>query len=297
MKRVTALIALSAATVLLASGCAAQPAPAPAESPEVPLVSNAARALLPADILEQGYIDAGTSGVEAPWTYTVDGTEELTGFDVELAEAIGAKLDIEWRWSVTPFAQLIAGIDSDRIDVAVGNLGDTAARADQLDFVDYVYHRYAIAVLKGNAKNIQSITDICGNSMAQVEGSTSITDKAVTACADAGLADVQILSVVDASARDLALQSGRVDANVYNLARAATDETGTLEYIPSEEFGNLMLGFGVKEGNTPLAEAILQALVELHDDGTYAGLLEKYGIEALAQNEPGINIGSSADNY
>src|SRR3954453_21241062 len=56
-------------------------------------------------------------GTYAPFSFHDPGSNELTGYDVEVAKAVGAKLGKKVEFSETQFDSIFAGLESDRYDV------------------------------------------------------------------------------------------------------------------------------------------------------------------------------------
>ena len=54
----------------------------------------------------------------------------------------------------------LAAIEAERFDTALTGMGDTPAREEKLDFVDYSTDGNAIVVKKGNALGIKTIADL-----------------------------------------------------------------------------------------------------------------------------------------
>jgi polar amino acid transport system substrate-binding protein len=86
---------------------------------------------------ESGTLIAATEGGFQPFNY-YDGPK-LTGFEVELAEAIAKKLGLKLEWRVVPFDGQIAALKQDRFDFAIASHGYTAERAKSVDFANPHY--------------------------------------------------------------------------------------------------------------------------------------------------------------
>ena len=78
-------------------------------------------------IKQSGTLVAATEGGFQPFNY-YDGPK-LTGFEVDLAEAIAKKLGLKLEWRVVPFDGQIAALKQDRFDFAIASHGYTEERA------------------------------------------------------------------------------------------------------------------------------------------------------------------------
>lgn len=98
-----------------------------------------AAALLPAHagenlaaIKSAGVLKIGTEGTYAPFTYH-DESGKLVGFDVEIGEAIAAKLGVKAEFIEGKWDGLIAGLDAKRYDTVINQVGITEARKQKYD--------------------------------------------------------------------------------------------------------------------------------------------------------------------
>ena len=83
-------------------------------------------------IKESGTIIAATEGAFAPFNY-YEG-KKLTGYEVDVAEAIAKKMGLKLEWRVVPFDSQLAAVSQDRYDFAIASHGYTEERAKAVDF-------------------------------------------------------------------------------------------------------------------------------------------------------------------
>ena len=75
----------------------------------------------------------------------------LVGFDVEVAQAIAAKLGVTAKFVETEWDGIFAGLDSSRYDMAANGVEITEERAQKYDFsTPYGYIRTALIVRGDN---------------------------------------------------------------------------------------------------------------------------------------------------
>ena len=74
----------------------------------------------------------------APITFKDPATNKLTGFDIELGEAIAAELGLKAEWQETAFAQMLPSLQTGRVDMVMAFMSDTPARRETADFVNYI---------------------------------------------------------------------------------------------------------------------------------------------------------------
>lgn len=276
--------------------------PISAASPDNVKQDEAIRALLPDSIRQSGVLRIGISPNKAPHVFVNPKTNVVEGFEPDLNAAIAKVLGVKIEYTRSTFEGLIAGVNSDRFDIAQGNLGDNNLRQEQIDFVDYNWLTFGLQFPKGNPENIKNVYDLCGRTLGVTGGGTTILQNALKQCEAKGLPAAEYKVFPTTAELDAARASGRV-------SNASTEEIGLLEYnakfnvgpqvdfIPAPEVGNLLEGFGIKKGSTELADALVAALETLQKDGTYKQIFEKWAVPTYALDEVGINIGYKATNF
>ena len=65
-----------------------------------------------------------------PLEFKDPATNQLTGFDVDLGEAIGKKLGLTLQWQETSFDQMIPAVTTGRVDAIMSGMTDLATRHD-----------------------------------------------------------------------------------------------------------------------------------------------------------------------
>ena len=86
---------------------------------------------------KSGKIMAATEGAFAPFNY-YEGTK-LTGYEVDVAEALAQKLGMKLEWHAVPFDSQLAAVRQDRFDFAIASHGYTKERAKAVDFASPHY--------------------------------------------------------------------------------------------------------------------------------------------------------------
>lgn len=172
--------------------------------------ADAARALLPEKYREAGIIKVQASTVYAPHSYFKPGTTEWAGYEIDLFDEVAAILGVRVEYTEAPFQQLIAGIKSGRADLSLGDLGDNSLRREQVDFIDHSQLTFNLLIDESNKDTIKSVFDLCGREVGLVQGTTNIISKALAQCEPKGLQPTKFIEFPDATAKDQAIQSGRL---------------------------------------------------------------------------------------
>ncbi len=104
----------------------------------------------------------GTSADYAPFEYIDTATsEEIIGFDVDLAKALGEKLGYEIVVKDMDFSGLITSLQSGKVDFVMAGMEPTPERSKNVDFTDS-YFRSDISMVVPKDGDVQSFEDIKG---------------------------------------------------------------------------------------------------------------------------------------
>jgi cyclohexadienyl dehydratase len=80
------------------------------------------------DILHRGTLRVGMTGDYMPFTHYDQATSQFTGFDVDMAEALGKALGVKVAFVKTSWPTLKKDFESDAFDVALGGVSITLDR-------------------------------------------------------------------------------------------------------------------------------------------------------------------------
>ncbi|MFB9310778.1 polar amino acid transport system substrate-binding protein [Agromyces hippuratus] len=287
---------VAAAAVLLLSGCVDNTTggdePNTDSSAPTIAVDEAAAALLPAEIVDSGKLVVGTDAAYPPNEYKDDAGNPI-GWDVDLVEALGAKLGLEVEYEIASFDKIIPSITGGTMDMGMSSFTDNAERQKQVDFVDYYNAGILWAAPAGKTVDPD---DACGLKVAVQATTYEHTDELPAksqACVDAGKPAIQItpFDTQDAAANAVVLGQAdamSADSPVTGYAIAQTD--GKLE-AAGDVFDAAPYGFPVEKGSE-LAAAVQAAMQSLVDDGTYGDILAEWGVESGAVDTIEINAGT-----
>jgi polar amino acid transport system substrate-binding protein len=262
---------------------------------------NAARALLPASIQSTGVINAAGTASIPPLDFYAPGTTTLEGFDVDLSSAISKVLGVKWNRTVGPFAAQITGVQSNRYDLAMGDVGDVATRKTAADFVDYLNLNFSVEYPKTNPAGLKTLLDLCGAKTGLTQGeATAGLSYLQNACKAAGKPAPVVTTYADDAAHTAALESGRIDGEILLTPKTAYDKAqpnSPLTYFEVPQLGEMTIGIVTPKGATALQSGLVAALKDLVANGTYGSILAKWGLTSLAHNDPGVDQGPSFSLY
>ncbi|WKA51846.1 transporter substrate-binding domain-containing protein [Planococcus liqunii] len=224
-------------------------------------------------IEEAGKIVVGTEGLYYPITYHDETTKELTGYDVEVARALGEKLGLEVEFKEMEFDGLLPALRNGQIDIAANDFAITDERKEKFDFTVPVKHSYGSAIVReSDNSGIESVEDLKGK---KVGGSaTSNYSK---------FAQEQGAEVIVYTGSDTVLPeivNGRVDATLNDylvLMRSLEqyDKPG-LKLAEGVKFSFSSSAIVMPKDSPELKEKLDAALEELLADGTLKEISTKF---------------------
>jgi len=279
MKKFTALFL--AATLLLSSLSACSKNEEPKEQPQQPAQQETQQPAEPAEpekdrlarIKEKGEIVIATEGTWAPWTYHDESSNQLVGFDIEVAQAVADELGVKATFVEGAWDGLLTGLEGGRYDIMANGVDMTPDREAKYDFsAPYAYNRTAV-VVRNDDDSIQSLDDLKGKSTANTITST------YAELAQAHGAEVT--AVDDLNQTMELLLAGRIDATlnsevtVYEYMAAQPDAPLKIAVL-TEEATKVALPMAKGEDSATLLEAINSALDKLRQEGKLKEISEKY---------------------
>lgn len=222
-------------------------------------------------LVTSGTLTVATEGTYKPFSYHETSSGDLVGYDVEVAEAVAEKLDLEIKFAETQWDAIFAGLDAGRFDTIANQVTITPDRQEQYVFsAPYTVSRGALVVTEDN-DDITSFEDLDGKTTAQ-----SLTSNWRDLAEESG---AKIENVEGWAQSVSLLRDGRVDATI-------NDTLTYLDYVNENPDSGLKIAAETDESSeaafvvTPereaLAAEITAALEELRAEGTLAELSEKY---------------------
>jgi cystine transport system substrate-binding protein len=257
--RLSAVTLLAAATVAL-TGCAAGST-----------AGSAADQDALAQVKAAGEIVFGTEGTYRPFSFHEDGSGDLAGYDVEIAQAVAKKLGVTARFEETQWDAIFAGLEAGRFDAISNQVSITPEREKDYLFSEPYTVSQGVVVTPEATTDISSFDDLAGKTTAQ-----SLTSNWYTLAQDSGAK----VESVEGWAQAVALvEQGRVDATINDeltwLDYKATEGANGLKVAATTEDSSKQ-AFAFAKGSETLVSAVDGALDDLRDDGTLAKISDKY---------------------
>jgi cystine transport system substrate-binding protein len=215
-------------------------------------------------------IRIGLEGTYRPYAYH-DDKGDLVGFEKDIADAIAKGLGAKAKYVETEWDSLIAGLDVDKFDIVVNNVGITPEREKSYLFSE-PYARSIGRVAVPEDSKIESFDDLKGKRAAQ-----SATSNWAAQMEKLGAEIVPVQGFAEAIEL---LTQGRVDATGNDLVSFQTYQ----EENPDKKFRLLddelpddtEVGVIMPKGQEPLQKKIDEILDSMKDDGSLKKIFEKW---------------------
>ena len=281
------------------SPTSAAPSAAASATPSTPAAAGSDPAsLVPAAIKSAGTLTIATDASYAPNEYFDTDGKTIIGLDVDLGNAIAAKLGLKANFQNVTFDAIIPALAADKYNIGMSSFTDTKKREATVDFVTYFSAGENLFVPKGNPKNVTGPDlSVCGLTIAVEKGTTEESEIPALskACTDGGKAAVTALSTDDQNAANLALTSGRAQVGSADSPiadYAVKQSNGALE-LAGKSYEVAPYGIAVPKTAGTLKEAVQAALTAMIADGSYKTILDKWGATDGAISAPAINGATS----
>lgn len=256
-----------------------------AATSEVPTVTADAdlAAKVPAALRQSGTVQVGTDGSYPPNEFIGTDGKTMEGMDVDLFDAVAAKLDLKTNYNNAAFDGIVLGVSSGKWQAGVSSITINPERKKAVTMVQYFNAGTSWATAKGNPKNVNPEA-ACGLAVAVQRGTVQIDDIEAKnkACTDAGKPAIRIVTEQEQTKATADVVSGKADAMLADspiIAYAVAQTGDQLEQV-GQMYDAAPYGFIVPPAETEFADLISQALTKLKTDGTYDAILKKWGNES-----------------
>ena len=270
MKKLTAVFAVILAAIFALSGC---------QKSEDQL----------ADIKKAGKIKIALEGAWAPWNYHDLTTNELVGFDTEVAKGVAEYLGVEAEFYESDWDSLLAGLESGRYDMIANGVEYTEERAKKYEFsIPYGYVK-TVLVVRQDETEIDSFEKLKGKKTANSLNSTYM--QIGEACG------ARVVGVDTIEETINMLVNNRVDAtinaeeSVYDYLKQHPDTPIKIVAV-YDEMGSVSIPIR-KAGSEKLIAEINKAIESMRSSGKLSEISIKYFGTDITQKD--LSAGSVFD--
>jgi polar amino acid transport system substrate-binding protein len=254
--------------------------------------ASAQAAELPGEIKQTGTLRLTVNSTYAPMEYRDPATNELVGLDIDVANELAKRLGVKIAWSETPFAELIPSLQTKRADFIISGISDRSSRRETADFVDYLTTGPQFFVMADSEAKVA--TDLCGKKVGTTRSTSfpvEIEKWSKQNCEANGKPAIQYVPGENSIDVRNQLKQGRIDAAVQGsetLPYAQQQEASKYRVV-GEPFAKGFQGIMFRKHETALREVVTEKLSAMIADGSYKGILDKYGLDGNAVAQPLMN--------
>jgi len=261
-QKITGVLTILVLTILLMAGCG--------QSSSTTKSSNQSRI---DEIKKNGKLVMAT-GNYRPFEYHDEKNNKLTGYDIDLTEAIAKKIGVPVEFKEMQFTSLIPTLQNGQADLVIAAMYITDERKAVVDFADPYLDTGMVLVIRADDTTIKSIKDLDGKVVGVKTG--AVSEKVAQDLKDKG-ANITIKSYKETVDYLLDMENGRLDASINDLLNQ-------LEYnkshpnikIVGDPFTKASLGIAVKKGDKEMVELINTVLKEMKQNGEADKLYQKW---------------------
>ncbi|WP_349631473.1 ABC transporter substrate-binding protein [Bradyrhizobium sp. BR 10289] len=239
-------------------------------------------------------LNAATVPKYPPFEFKDPASGKLIGFDVDIVEAIAARIGVKVNWIDSSFDQLISSVETKRADVIVAGMADTPERRETVSFLDYLHANTVFFTLRANAARFPDLDALCGKRVATARRTiwpAAVEKWSDEHCTAAGKPAVVVVGTDGSPDTRLQLNQGRADAAVQGAETIPYQNTieGNRYVILGKPFLVQDMGLGFAKDDAPFGLKLKQALAALMVDGSYQELLRKWDLTGSAVEQAMIN--------
>jgi cystine transport system substrate-binding protein len=213
----------------------------------------------------------GTEGTYSPFSFHDPKTDALTGYDIEVAQAVGKNLGRDVTFSENNFDSLFAGMEAKRYDGIANQISINDARKAKYVFSTPYTVSTGVVVTRADDTSVTSLADVKGKTSAQ-----SLSSNWAQTATEAG---AEVEGVEGLAQAVTLLKQGRVDVTI-------NDNLAILDYLKTTGDKSIKIaamttdsteqGFVFRKDEEATAQQVSGALATLKTDGTLATISEKW---------------------
>jgi polar amino acid transport system substrate-binding protein len=250
------------------------PSPFAVSSPTPPSITP------PTSLVRPGTITFLSDTTYPPQESIDPATQQAVGFDIDIAQAIAAKMGLSATIQKTDSPQIVGALLAKKGDAIISALQITPDLAKEVALVAYFRAGQAILVRKGNPSAITGLTDLCGKKVSvQVQSpeENTIDEANAGICKDRHISkqvyptDLQAVLILKQRGVEAALDDSPVAAY---FVKQTPDQ---LE-LAGGPFKTNPEGIAIDPKNGDLLKALQQAMMAIYQDGTYRQILTKWNL-------------------
>ena len=221
-------------------------------------------------------LTVATEGAYPPFNF-YDEAGNLTGFDVEIALALCAEMEVECELVTRDWDKLIPALVNRDVDLVVASMASTPERDEQVDFTQHYYRSHVTFVGRSGLVEHNDPESLSGMRLATGK-STIQADYLI-----AHYPDNELILTDDMEQALELLRSGKVDLvlsdTTFTLTFLQSPEGQGFDYIGEPLRNDILKSeacIAVTEGNDDLRRQLNEAIERIRLNGQYDRIRIKY---------------------
>lgn len=263
---------------------------------------------VPSAIKAKGAVQVATDATYAPNEFIDPSTGQISGWDIDLAQAVSKVLGVPFVVSNADFSSIIPDLGS-RYDISFSSFTPTSTREQTVDFVTY-YEAGESWIVKSGGPTIMSAADMCGHTVAVETGTTEESDawgyigkkpdgSTITGdtdhCTAAGKQDITVHSFTKQTEADADLLSGRSDISWADSPVAAYQvKLNSQLHLSGQSCSVAAYGIAITKGDG-MVKPLEEAIKYLINNGYYSQILKQWNVQngAITASDVSLNNNNS----
>ena len=241
------------------------------------IYSPAGRAQSLDAVRKAGTINIGVKADSKPWAY-LDPTGKSVGWEIDLAQAIAAKLGVEAKLTTVTSANRIQFLEQGMVDMLIATMSDTPERRRVVHMIEPPYFADATNLLATEASPIKKWNDVKGRKICGVQG--SIYNRPLQQKYGA-----EVVAFGGLTESLSAVQSGACEGVVYadQVLRETAGSPDWKGYIVKlEPIDETPWAMAIRKGeaDSELAKTLSQIVADWHRTGYFVETAKKWRLES-----------------
>ena len=285
MKLIHTVGTMAAAAVLLVlsacgSGSLGGDRPGSEEPSGAAVADQALFDRLPDSIKESKKVVIGTDASYAPNEFFADDGKTIQGADVDLFNAVAAKMGVEAEWQNANFDSIIIGVNSGTYDLGVSSSTISPERMEQVNMISYYRAGTQWVTPLDNPGDVDP-DNVCGKTVAVQRATIQDTEDLPARQKKCGADKITVLRFTGQNEATAAVISGRADAMLADspVAQYAVKQSGDKLELLGDAYDAAPYGYVAPKDEIEFAEVLAEALTAIKADGSYDQALAEWGIE------------------
>lgn len=221
-------------------------------------------------IVTRGSMIVANDANYEPCSYLDPKTNEIIGFDVDVANRVGKILGLKIEFVQPPWESVPAGLTAGRFDVSIGSMTITAERAKYLSFTEPYYYTSGQLFVKKGGPVVTNVSQLAGKKVGVGANTTHYT-----------FLKKHTKAIVKTYATDLESFPDLINGNLdYVLCAGPVGQQAIVDGKPFAFSGKPLYyednGWATKLGETDLVTLLNYTIKQMRADGYLGNTCQKW---------------------